>query len=69
MSMAAILAQPSHAPWREYGLTISLVDRAVALGWLRERVQVIDEDLGKSGTSAQQRLGLQQLSAEIGLRA
>lgn len=48
-------------------LQYRLVDRAVALGWPRERVQVIDEDLGKSGTSAQQRLGFQQLSAEIGL--
>jgi DNA invertase Pin-like site-specific DNA recombinase len=27
----------------------ALVDRAVALGWPKDRVQVIDEDLGRSG--------------------
>jgi DNA invertase Pin-like site-specific DNA recombinase len=27
----------------------ALVDRAVALGWTRDRVRVIDDDLGKSG--------------------
>ena len=30
-------------------LQYRLVDRAVGLGWPRERVHVIDEDLGKSG--------------------
>jgi hypothetical protein len=30
----------------------ALVDRAVALGWPKDRVQVIDEDLGRSGASA-----------------
>jgi hypothetical protein len=30
-------------------LQYRLVDRAVDLGWPKERVQVIDEDLGKSG--------------------
>ena len=29
-------------------LQYRLVDRAIGLGWPRERVQVIDEDLGKS---------------------
>lgn len=48
-------------------LQYRLVERAVGLGWSRERVQVIDEDLGKSGSSTQQRLGFQQLTAEIGL--
>jgi Recombinase/Recombinase zinc beta ribbon domain len=32
------------------------VERAVALGWLAARVLVIDEDLGKSGSSAADRL-------------
>lgn len=44
-----------------------LVERAVALGWPRDRIQVVDEDLGKSGTSAEQRSGFQRLIAEIGL--
>jgi hypothetical protein len=45
----------------------SLVQRAVALGWPRERVELIDEDLGKSGAHAESRGGLQRLLAEISL--
>src|SRR5262245_20877289 len=48
-------------------LQYRLVERAIYLGWPRERVEVIDDDLGKSGASAQQRLGFQHLLAEIGL--
>lgn len=48
-------------------LQYRLVDRAVALGWPPDRIQVVDEDLGKSGTSAEQRFGFQRLIAEIGL--
>ena len=48
-------------------LQYRLVDRAVALGWPHERVQVIDEDLGKSGTDSIERYGFQKLIAEIGL--
>jgi len=44
-----------------------LVERAVQLGWPPERIKVIDEDLGKSGASAEYRLGFQYLIAEIGL--
>jgi DNA invertase Pin-like site-specific DNA recombinase len=44
-----------------------LVDRAVALGWPAARVQVIDEDLAKSGAQADQRLGFQRLLAELSL--
>jgi len=35
----------------------ALVERAVALGWPAPRVQVIDEDLAKSGAHAEQRVG------------
>jgi DNA invertase Pin-like site-specific DNA recombinase len=49
------------------GLQYRLVDRAIQLGWPRERVEVIDDDLGKSGASAEQRWGFQHLLAEIGL--
>lgn len=45
----------------------SLVQRAVALGWPRERVELIDEDLGKSGAHAEIRGGFQRLLAEISL--
>jgi DNA invertase Pin-like site-specific DNA recombinase len=44
-----------------------LADRAAALGWPRERITVIDDDLGKSGTSSVERHGFQRLIAEIGL--
>jgi DNA invertase Pin-like site-specific DNA recombinase len=48
-------------------LQYRLVNRAVSLGWPRDRVEVIDEDLGKSGTSSEARHGFQRLIAEIGL--
>ncbi len=48
-------------------LQYRLVDRAVLLGWPRERVRVIDDNLGKSGTSGDGRLGFQRLIAEVGL--
>ncbi len=48
-------------------LQYRLVERAVLLGWPRERVHVIDDDLGKSGTSSDQRFGFQRLIAEVGL--
>ncbi|HYU69507.1 MAG TPA: recombinase family protein [Burkholderiales bacterium] len=48
-------------------LQYRLVDRAIALGWPNERVQVIDEDLGKSGAGSVERQGFQKLIAEIGL--
>ena len=36
-------------------LQYRLVDRAVGLGWPRERVRIIDEDLGKSGAVSAER--------------
>ncbi len=48
-------------------LQYSLVQRTVALGWPRERVELIDEDLGKSGAHAEARGGFQRLLAEISL--
>ena len=48
-------------------LQYRLVDRAIALGWPHGRVQVIDEDLGKSGAGSAERRGFQKLIAEIGL--
>src|SRR5258707_4380978 len=41
-------------------LQYSLVQRAVALGWPRERVELIDEDLGTSGAQAEARGGFQR---------
>jgi DNA invertase Pin-like site-specific DNA recombinase len=48
---------------RQYALT----GRAVDLGWPPDRVLVIDEDQGRSGASAEGRLGFQRLLAEVGL--
>jgi DNA invertase Pin-like site-specific DNA recombinase len=43
----------------------ALADRAVALGWPRSAVEVIDEDQGHSGSSAEGRSGFQRLLAEV----
>jgi DNA invertase Pin-like site-specific DNA recombinase len=43
----------------------ALADRAVALGWPRAAVQVIDEDQGRSGSSAEGRSGFQRLLTEV----
>lgn len=48
-------------------LQYQLVERVVAWGWPRDRVRVIDDDLGCSGTSADGREGFQILLGEIAL--
>jgi DNA invertase Pin-like site-specific DNA recombinase len=48
-------------------LQYGLADRARALGWAPERVLVIDDDLGKTGTSVDDRLGFQRLVSEVSL--
>src|SRR5262245_45434966 len=45
----------------------AFADQAVVFGWPRERVLVIDEDLGKSGRSAEGRIGFQRLVTEVTL--
>jgi len=45
----------------------ALADRAIALGWPHSQVQVIDDDLGKSGQSIEGRPGFQRLLAEVAL--
>ena len=47
----------------QYGLT----ERAVELGWADAQVVVIDDDLGKSGTSVAGRPGFQRLVADVSL--
>src|SRR5436190_3649853 len=47
----------------QYGLT----ERAVELGWAEAQVVVIDDDLGKSGTSVAGRPGFQRLVADVSL--
>ena len=48
-------------------LQYGLAEKAHAFGWPAERVVIIDEDLGRSGTSAEGRPGFQRLVAEVGL--
>jgi len=48
-------------------LQYALVDRAFALGWSREAIIVVDDDLGCSGSTTEGRLGFQRLVAEVGL--
>jgi DNA invertase Pin-like site-specific DNA recombinase len=48
-------------------LQYALVEHAQRLGWARGRIEVIDDDLGRSGASAADRPGFQRLVAEVGL--
>jgi DNA invertase Pin-like site-specific DNA recombinase len=48
-------------------LQYGLVERARQLGWAPERIVIIDDDLGRSGASAEARPGFQRLVAEVGL--
>jgi DNA invertase Pin-like site-specific DNA recombinase/ribosome-binding protein aMBF1 (putative translation factor) len=48
---------------RQYNLR----ERAIELGWPASRVEVIDEDQGRSGSTATYRTGFQRLAAEVGL--
>ena len=46
-------------------LQYGLAERAVALGWARSRVRVIDDDLGVSAAVAGSRAGFQKLVTEV----
>lgn len=48
-------------------LQYGLQQHALKLGWPKERIVVIDEDQGRSGSSAEGRPGFQRLVAEVGL--
>src|SRR5213075_3094354 len=45
----------------------ALADRACKLGWSKEQVVIIDEDLGLSGSSADKRSGFARLTSEVAL--
>jgi DNA invertase Pin-like site-specific DNA recombinase len=57
------VAEHQESTARQY----ALAGRAFGLGWPRDRVQVIDDDLGRSGQSAEGRPGFQRLLAEVAL--
>ena len=44
-----------------------LAERAAELGWPREQVKVIDEDLGISGSGLAERSGFARLTSEVAL--
>jgi DNA invertase Pin-like site-specific DNA recombinase len=48
-------------------LQYGLKDRALELGWAADRILILDEDLGSSGTSTEGRAGFQRLMAEVGM--
>jgi DNA invertase Pin-like site-specific DNA recombinase len=62
-STAAQVVEHSESTRLQYGLT----ERAVALGWARSRVLVIDEDLGHSAAGIDARPGFARLVSEVGL--
>jgi hypothetical protein len=48
---------------RQYALS----ERALALGWPHEQIQIIDEDLGLSGAGTTERSDFARLAAEVAL--
>ncbi len=62
-SSAAQVEHNRESTERQY----QLVERAYALGWPREQVQVIDEDLGVTGSGTAERSGFEHLTTEVGL--
>jgi DNA invertase Pin-like site-specific DNA recombinase len=46
----------------------ALVEKARELGWAKEQVIVIDEDLGLSGSGSAKRSGFARMTAEVALR-
>src|SRR5436309_3563307 len=57
------VAEHKESAARQY----ALADLAVALGWPRDRVEVADQDQGRSGQCAEGRIGFQHILAELGL--
>jgi len=45
----------------------ALADRACQLGWSKEQVVIVDEDLGLSGSSTDKRSGFARLTSEVAL--
>ena len=48
-------------------LQYEFTERAVSLGWHRDQVKVIDEDLGRRASQGSVRAGFEWLAAEVGL--
>ena len=63
-STAAQVEHNRESTQRQY----ALAERAIELGWQREQVSVVDEDLGLSGSSTDKRSGFARLIAAVALR-
>jgi len=48
-------------------LQYALVDKVYAIGWAKEKISIIDKDLGRSGTNAEGRPGFQKLVTKVSL--
>ena len=48
-------------------LQYGLVEKAYGLGWPKDKIIVIDDDLGRSGSNAEGRPGFQRLVSDVGL--
>ena len=48
-------------------LQYALQDRATQLGWHEKDIEVVDVDLGQSGTTMESRIGFQHLVSEVAL--
>ncbi len=57
------LAEHKESTARQY----ALADVAVALGWPRDRVEIVDADQGRTGQTVEGRLGFQHILAELSL--
>jgi DNA invertase Pin-like site-specific DNA recombinase len=44
-----------------------LADRALRLGWPKEQVKIIDEDLARSGSGTSDRSGFTMMTTEVAL--
>lgn len=62
-STASQVEKHQESTQRQYALTA----RAAELGWAREQIIVIDEDLGLSGSGSVNRTGFARLTAEVAL--
>ncbi|MDQ3644668.1 MAG: recombinase family protein [Actinomycetota bacterium] len=62
-STEAQLERNTESTERQY----ALVERALELGFAREQVELIDEDLGVSGSGTSERRGFAHLAAEVAL--
>jgi DNA invertase Pin-like site-specific DNA recombinase len=62
-STASQVENHQESTQRQYALTA----RAAELGWARDQIVVIDEDLGLSGSGSANRTGFARLTAEVAL--